>query len=87
LSNTGTLTGRVGVAAAYFAKMLGSANGAGSVRRERAYAQLTVLEDPLDQAPADYFTLGWLMSTQRSFCLVMLLLGLLATGEEKGRRS
>jgi len=46
-----------------------------------------VLEDLLDQAPADYFTLDWLMSTQRSFGLVMLLLGLLATGEEKGRRS
>jgi hypothetical protein len=47
-----------------------------------------VLEDILDQAP-DYFTLGWLMSTlhQRSFGLVMPLLGLLAHGEEKGRRS
>jgi hypothetical protein len=40
-----------------------------------------VLEDLLDQAPADYFTLGWLMSTlhQRSFGIVMLFLGLLAT--------
>jgi len=39
------------------------------------------LEDLLDQAPADYFTLGWLMSTlhQRSFGIVMLFLGLLAT--------
>jgi hypothetical protein len=47
-----------------------------------------VLEDLFDQAP-DYFTLGWLMSTlhQRSFGLVMPLLGLLAHGEEKGRRS
>ena len=40
-----------------------------------------VLKDLLDQAPADYFTLGWLMSTlhQRSFGIVMLFLGLLAT--------
>ena len=40
-----------------------------------------VLEDLLDQAPADYFTLGWLMSTlhQRSFGIVILFLGLLAT--------
>ena len=40
-----------------------------------------VLEDLLDQAPAVYFTFGWLMSTlhQRSFGIVMLFLGLLAT--------
>ena len=40
-----------------------------------------VLEDLLDQAPADHFTLGWLMSTlhQRSFGIVILFLGLLAT--------
>lgn len=40
-----------------------------------------VLEDLLDQAPADYFTLGWLMSAlhQRSFGIVILFLGLLAT--------
>lgn len=40
-----------------------------------------VLEDLLDQAPTDYFTLGWLMSAlhQRSFGIVMLFLGLLAT--------
>jgi hypothetical protein len=40
-----------------------------------------VLEDLLDRAPADYFTLGWLMSTlhQRSFGIVMLFLGLFAT--------
>jgi hypothetical protein len=39
------------------------------------------LTDLLHQAPADYFTLGWLMSTlhQRSFGIVMLFLGLLAT--------
>ena len=40
-----------------------------------------VLEDLVHRAPADYFTLGWLMSTlrQRSFGIVMLFLGLLAT--------
>jgi len=40
-----------------------------------------VLEYLLDQAPADYFTLGWLMASlhQRSFGIVMLFLGLLAT--------
>jgi hypothetical protein len=40
-----------------------------------------LLEDLLDQAPADYFTLGWLLSTlhQRSFGIVMLFLGVLAT--------
>ena len=40
-----------------------------------------VLEDLLDQAPADQFTLGWLMSVlhQRSFGIVILFFGLLAT--------
>jgi hypothetical protein len=40
-----------------------------------------VLEDLLDQAPADTVTLGWLMSAlhQRSFGIIMLLLGVLAT--------
>jgi len=40
-----------------------------------------VLETLLDQAPADFFTFGWLISAlhQRSFGIVMLLLGLLAT--------
>jgi hypothetical protein len=40
-----------------------------------------VLEDLLDQAPVDTFTLGWLMSAlhQRSFGIIMLLLGVLAT--------
>jgi hypothetical protein len=46
-----------------------------------------VLEDILDQAP-DYFTLGSRCRPCTSvFGLVMLLLGLLAHGEEKGRRS
>jgi hypothetical protein len=40
-----------------------------------------VLEEVIDQAPADYFTVGWLTSIlqQRSFGIVMLFLGLLAT--------
>src|SRR5260370_18285202 len=40
-----------------------------------------VLEEVIDQAPAEYCTVGWLTSTlqQRSFGIVMLLLGLLAT--------
>jgi hypothetical protein len=40
-----------------------------------------VLQDLLDQAPGDYFTLGWLMSAlhRRSFGIIMLLLGVLAT--------
>ena len=40
-----------------------------------------VLEKVIYQAPADYFTVGWLTSIlqQRSFGVVMLLLGLLAT--------
>jgi len=39
-----------------------------------------VLEDLLAQAPADYFTLGWLMSAlrRRSFGIIILLLGVLA---------
>jgi hypothetical protein len=40
-----------------------------------------VLEQVIGQAPADYFTVGWLTSTlqQRSFGFIMLFLGLLAT--------
>jgi hypothetical protein len=39
-----------------------------------------VLQNLLDQAPADYFTLGWLMSAlhRRSFGIIILLLGVLA---------
>jgi hypothetical protein len=39
------------------------------------------LEDVLHQAPLECFTLGWLMSSlpQRSFGVVLLVLGLLAT--------
>ena len=40
-----------------------------------------VLEDLLRQAPPDQFTLGWVLSTlhQRSFGVVILFLGVLAT--------
>jgi hypothetical protein len=40
-----------------------------------------VLEEILDQAPADYFTLDWLTATlqQRSFGIMILFLGLLGT--------
>jgi hypothetical protein len=40
-----------------------------------------VLEDLLRQAPSDHFTVGWLLSSlhQRSFGVVMLFLGVLAT--------
>jgi len=40
-----------------------------------------MLEALLHQVPEDYFTLGWLMSTlrQRSFGILILFLGLLAT--------
>jgi hypothetical protein len=39
-----------------------------------------VLQDLLDEAPADHFTLDWLISSlpERSFGIVMLLLGVLA---------
>jgi len=40
-----------------------------------------VLEEVIHQAPAEYVTVGWLTSTlqQRSFGIVMLFVGLLAT--------
>ena len=40
-----------------------------------------MLEDLLRKAPKDHFTLGWVMSTlhQRSFGVVILFLGVLAT--------
>ncbi len=40
-----------------------------------------IIEELLNQAPPDHFTLGWVASTlhQRSFGIIMLFLGLLAT--------
>ena len=59
------------------------------VDRNRAHLPATrertpssrVLEDLLRQAPPDQFTLGWVLSTlhQRSFGVVILFLGVLAT--------
>src|ERR1700730_6347350 len=51
-----------------------------SCTKERV-ASSRVLEEILDQAPADYFTLGWLMARlqQRSFGIMILFLGLLGT--------
>jgi hypothetical protein len=51
-----------------------------SCTKERV-ASSQVLEEILDQAPADYFTLGWLMARlqQRSFGIMILFLGLLGT--------
>jgi hypothetical protein len=50
------------------------------VTRERKRSS-RVLEELLHQAPVDNFTLGWLLSKlqQRSFGVVILFLGLLAT--------
>ena len=51
-----------------------------SVTKERAPSS-RVLEELLDRAPADDFSLGWLMAAlhERSFGIVMLFLGLVAT--------
>jgi hypothetical protein len=62
--------------------MLGSAYGTGlptSTNNRTPSSQL--LTDLLRQAPGDYFTLGWLLSAlhQRSFGVVILFLGVLAT--------
>jgi hypothetical protein len=61
--------------------MLGSTYGARlPITRQRTPSS-RVLEDLLRQAPPDQFTLGWLLSTlhQRSFGVVILFLGVLAT--------
>src|SRR4051812_50191020 len=61
--------------------MLGSTYGARlPITRQRTPSS-RVLEDLLRQAPPDQFTLGWLLSTlhQRSFGVVILFLGILAT--------
>src|SRR6478609_606956 len=61
--------------------MLGTVHGTGlPVARQRTPSS-RVLEDLLRKAPEDHFTLGWVMSTlhQRSFGVVILFLGVLAT--------
>src|SRR5215831_6433019 len=42
-----------------------------------------ILQDVLDKAPENHFTIGWLISAlrERSFGIVILLLGLLATAD------
>jgi hypothetical protein len=60
--------------------MLGSAYGTGLPSTKSRTPSSRVLADLLRQAPADHFTLGWLLSTlhQRSFGVVILFLGVLA---------
>src|SRR3954451_3720977 len=61
--------------------MLGSTYGAGLPAIRERTPSSRVLSDLLRQAPPDQFTLGWLLSTlhQRSFGVVILFLGVLAT--------
>ncbi len=61
--------------------MLASTHGPHVPATRERIPSSRALEDLLRQAPADYFTLGWLLSTlhQRSFGVVLLFLGLLAT--------
>ena len=61
--------------------MLASTHGPHVPSTRERIPSSRALEDLLRQAPADYFTLGWLLSTlsQRSFGVVFLFLGLLAT--------
>jgi hypothetical protein len=62
--------------------MLGSTCGANlPATRERRIPSSQVLADLLRQAPKDHVTLGWLLSAlhQRSFGVVILFLGILAT--------
>jgi hypothetical protein len=61
--------------------MLGTAHGTSlPVARQRPLSS-RVFEHLLRKAPKDHFTLGWVMSTlhQRSFGVVILFLGVLAT--------
>jgi hypothetical protein len=61
--------------------MLGNANGEHSTRKKPRTPSSRILQDVLDNAPENHFTLGWLMSAlrERSFGIVILFLGLLAT--------
>jgi hypothetical protein len=62
-------------------KMLRSTYGTGLPAITERTPSSRVLADLLRQAPPDHFTLGWLLSTlhQRSFGVVILFLGILAT--------
>jgi hypothetical protein len=61
--------------------MLASTHGPHVPATRERIPSSRAFEDLLRQAPADYFTLGWLLSTlhQRSFGVIILFLGLLAT--------
>ncbi len=61
--------------------MLGGAHGTGRPATRQRTPISRVLADLLREAPADHFSLGWLLSTlrERSFGVVMLFLGVLAT--------
>ena len=61
--------------------MLRSTYGTGLPATTERTPSSRVLADLLGQAPPDHFTLGWLLSTlhQRSFGVVILFLGILAT--------
>ena len=62
-------------------KMLRSTYGTGLPATRERTPSSRVLADLLRQAPPDHFTLGWLLSAlhQRSFGVVILFLGILAT--------
>src|SRR5260221_14038830 len=62
-------------------KMLASTHGPHVPATRERIPSSRAFEDLLRQAPADYFTIGWLLSTlrQRSFGVIILFLGLLAT--------
>ena len=61
--------------------MLGNANGEHSTRKKPRTPSSRILQDVLDKAPENHFTIGWLISAlrERSFGIVILFLGLLAT--------
>ena len=61
--------------------MLRSTYGTGLPATRERTPSSRVLADLLRQAPPDHFTLGWLLSAlhQRSFGVVILFLGILAT--------
>jgi hypothetical protein len=60
-------------------KMLASTHGPHVPATRERIPSSRAFEDLLRQAPADYFTLGWLLSTlhQRSFGVIILFLGFL----------
>ena len=61
--------------------MLGGAHGTGRPVHEATYTYLTGVSGPPSGSASGHFSLGWLLSTlrERSFGVVMLFLGVLAT--------